>query len=886
MTTPSDPHDSGTLLESFLHTEGFDPDPFQLESFTALDAGRNLLVSAPTGSGKTLIGEYAAHRALSGGGRCFYTTPVKALSNQKFRQFRHRFGPENVGLLTGDHSIDADAPVVVMTTEVLRNMIYSGSSALHDLDCVVMDEIHYLGDRSRGVVWEEIILTLDPAVRLVGLSATLSNTEELGDWITEIRGDTAVVLSDHRPVPLAHMLYTDGDLVPIRAAADQRRRNRGGYHDERVAARPRAHWARRQDVIEKLDDEHLLPAIYFVFSRAGCDGAVSQMRRARLRLTTGEESRRIASHVDAACAQVPRHDLDALDFSAFRAGLVSGIAAHHAGMLPLFRTIVEELFSAGLIKVVFATETLALGIHMPARAVVLEKTTKFNGDTHAMLTSAEYSQITGRAGRRGIDTKGTAVVLDQPDLDLDALSALVDTPRFPLRSAFTPDYSMAVNLVEQLGVAEATSLIGRSFAQFQTDRTLVSRSRAVERRMDERDRMRADLEAAGGDSQLDEYMSLRADLTRLERSTEKATRDDRLESVRAAMLKQTAGSVITVGRKRFGMVATVLQVRTDIPADPALLCLTDTGWTGWLRQQDFAAPPVPVGRVDVPRGRRKLDGRAKRALVQRMEGLRGKARGRMKNAGGKPVRKDPRIASARRAVRQHPLHEDPRIDKLARLHERWARAATDVTALTAEVESDSDSLARRFRRIVGLLEHLGYLEERDGAIRATDAGRLLAGVHTEQDLFVAECLRRGVWVGLDPAGLAAVIATVVAHPRSDSAVREPSDETLRAALTETELVAADVAAIEKKHQLPSTPDLDAGLSPVLHHWVSGGALSSILAASWQEGVELTAGDFVRSARLVVDVLAQVGQVAEPELARTARSAVGSLRRGVVLDHMA
>ncbi|MFN7243914.1 MAG: DEAD/DEAH box helicase, partial [Dietzia cercidiphylli] len=471
-----------------------------------------------------------------------------------------------------------------------------------------------------------------------------------------------------------------------------------------------------------------------------------------------------------------------------------------------------------------------------------------------------------------------------PDLDLDALSALVDTPRFPLRSAFTPDYSMAVNLVEQLGVAEATSLIGRSFAQFQTDRTLVSRSRAVERRTDERDRIRADLEDAGGDRQLDEYMSLRADLGRLEKSTEKATRDDRLDSVRAAMLKQTAGSVITVGRKRFGMVATVLQVRTDIHADPALLCLTDTGWTGWLRQQDFAAPPVPVGRVDLPRGRRKLDGRAKRALVHRMEGLRGKARGRMKNAGGKPVRKDPRIAAARRAVRQHPLHDDPLVDSLARLHERWARAAADVAELTAEVESDSDSLARRFRRIVGLLEHLGYLEDREGEIRATDAGRLLAGVHTEQDLFVAECLRRGVWAGLDPAGLAAVIATVVAHPRSDAVVREPSDELLRAALAETELVAADVAATEKAHQLPSTPDLDAGLAPVLHHWVSGGALSSILAASWQEGVELTAGDFVRSARLVVDVLAQVGQVAEPDLARTARSAVGSLRRGVVLDH--
>ena len=886
MTTSSDAAGTPDTLETFLAGEGFTPDPFQLDSFAALDAGRNLLVSAPTGSGKTLVGEYAAFRALSSGGRCFYTTPIKALSNQKFRQFRERFGAENVGLLTGDHSIDADAPIVVMTTEVLRNMIYGGSSALHDLDCVVMDEIHYLGDRSRGVVWEEIILTLDPAVRLVGLSATLSNTDELGDWITEIRGDTAVVLSDHRPVPLAHMLYTDGDLIPVRAAADQQRRSRSGYHDERVASRQRAQWARRQDVIERLDDERLLPAIYFVFSRAGCDGAVAQMRRARLRLTTGEEARRIASHVDAACAQVPQHDLDALDYQAFRAGLVSGIAAHHAGMLPLFRTIVEELFSAGLIKVVFATETLALGIHMPARAVVLEKTTKYNGETHAMLTSAEYSQITGRAGRRGIDTKGTAVVLSQPDLDLDALSALVDTPRFPLRSAFAPDYSMAVNLVEQRGVEEATSLIGRSFAQFQTDRTLVSRSRAISRREDERDRMRASLVEAGGDEELDEYMAARAELSRLERKAEKSSKDDRLSAVRAGMLKQTAGSVITVGRKRFGMVATVLQVRTDIQSDPGLLCLTDTGWIGWLGQHDFAAPPIPVGRVDLPKGRRKLDSRAKRALVQRMEHLRGKAKARLKKSGDKPVRKDPRIAAARRTVRQHPLHDDPRIDKLARLHERWAKADADVRAMNAELDADADSLARRFRRIVELLDQLGYLEEVDGALRATDAGRLLAGIHTEQDLFVSECLRRGVWRGLDQAGLAAMVATVVAHPRTESAVREPSDEALRVALTETESVAKDVAGVERDHRLPTTPDLDAGLAPVMHHWVSGGALSSILAASWQEGVELTAGDFVRSARLVLDVLAQIGQVAEPELARTARSAVGALRRGVVLDHMA
>lgn len=398
--------------------------------------------------------------------------------------------------------------------------------------------------------------------------------------------------------------------------------------------------------------------------------------------------------------------------------------------------------------------------------------------------------------------------------------------------------------------------------------------------------MRATLVDAGGDEDLDSYMAVRAELSRLERKAEKSSRDDRLSAVRAAMLKQTAGSVITVGRKRFGMVAAVLQVRTDIQSDPALLCLTDTGWTGWLRQHDFSTPPVPVGRVDLPNGRRKLDGRAKRALILRMEHLRGKAKGRMKNVGGKPQRKDPRIAAARRALRAHPLHDDPRIDKLARLHERWAKADADVAALHTEIDADADSLARRFRRIVELLSQLGYLEEVEGALRATDAGRLLSGVHTEQDLFVAECLRRGVWRGLDAAGLSAVIATVVAHPRSESAMREPSDDTLRHALADTERVASDVAEIERAHHLPTTPDLDAGLAPVLHHWVSGGALSSILAASWQEGVDLTAGDFVRSARLVLDVLAQVGQVAEPELARTARSAVGSLRRGVVLDHMA
>ena len=497
MTTPP----SGPLLAGFTEQLPFRLDPFQRTACEALENGHGVLVCAPTGAGKTVVGEFAVHLALAAGRKCFYTTPIKALSNQKHNDLARRYGPEKIGLLTGDQSINGNADIVVMTTEVLRNMLYANSPTLQGLSHVVMDEVHFLADRMRGAVWEEVILHLPDDVLLVSLSATVSNAEEFGGWIQTVRGDTTVVVDEHRPVPLwQHVMVGKRvfDLFDYRATGGARKSGRELLVDpellrhisHRLEADRLADWQprgrgrnrgrpsiyrgpTRPDVIGILEREELLPAITFIFSRVGCDAAVKQCLRSSLRLTTNSERARIAEVIDRRCADLPEADLIILDYHEWREGLLRGLAAHHAGMLPVFRHTVEELFVAGLVKAVFATETLALGINMPARTVVLERLVKFNGEQHMPLTPGEYTQLTGRAGRRGIDVEGHAVVLWTPDVDPAEVAGLASTRTFPLRSSFAPSYNMTINLVHQMGPAQAHKLLESSFAQYQADRSVV-----------------------------------------------------------------------------------------------------------------------------------------------------------------------------------------------------------------------------------------------------------------------------------------------------------------------------------------------------------------------------------------------------------------------------
>src|ERR1700758_4078863 len=599
---------------------GFELDDFQVRALDAIDAGRSVLVAAPTGSGKTVVGEYAVDRALAGGNKAFYTTPLKALSNQKFGDLVKRYGNERVGLLTGDNSINGDAPVVVMTTEVLRNMLYTGSATLAGLGYVVLDEVHYLADSSRGAVWEEVIIHLPESVRVVALSATVSNAEEFGEWLDQVRGGTEVIVDEHRPVPLrqhvlaGHRLYdlfTDDEhtrVNPELLRVAQRdtwierkappRPGRGGRRPRRFAP------AYRPDVISRLDADGLLPAITFIFSRAGCDAAVEQCLAAGLRLTTPEEAEAIQQTAERRTADIPPEDLTVLGYGEWLDGLRRGIAAHHAGMLPAFKEVVEELFAAGLGRAVFATETLALGINMPARTVVIEKLDKWNGETHANLTAGEYTQLTGRAGRRGIDVEGHAVVLWQPGMDPGAVAGLASTRTYPLNSSFRPSYNMAVNLTGWAGRARASALLESSFAQFQADRGVVGLARQVRKNRQTMTELAASMTCEKGD--FAEYAQLRRTLSEREGDLSRARATSRRAQAARSLLELRPGDIIRVPGGRRAGLAIVLQpglypaAGNGRPAGPGPLVLTESRQVKRLAVADFPVPAEVIDKIRIP----------------------------------------------------------------------------------------------------------------------------------------------------------------------------------------------------------------------------------------------------------------------------------------------
>lgn len=533
-------------VRAFSEMYSFPFDDFQTQACEFLEEGHGVLVAAPTGAGKTIVGEFAAFLAIETGRRCFYTAPIKALSNQKYQDLKAMFGEEKVGLLTGDTNINSEAQVVVMTTEVLRNMLYASPGALHDLGFVVMDEVHYLADRFRGAVWEEVLIHLADSVQVVSLSATVSNAEEFGDWLQAVRGSTEVILSENRPVPLyQHVMFgnrlldlfgdngkVNQEILSLEKESARRVRTsnqRTGHKNrdwrDREAAHSGSRPLSRAEVIEKLNRAGMLPAITFIFSRAACAAAVKQCIDSGLVLTNAEERRAIREIAFAKTNHIPEEDLSVLGFHEWLDGLEKGIAAHHAGMLPTFKEAVEELFQKGLVRCVFATETLALGINMPARTVVLEKLSKWNGESHVTITPGEYTQLTGRAGRRGIDIEGNAVVIWNRDTDSASLAGLASTRTYPLRSSFKPTYNMTINLISQLGATRARTSLEASFAQYQADKAVVGLSRQIRKNEEAINSLRESVECHLGDFL--EYTEIKEELRDLEKSLSKNSKKKR-----------------------------------------------------------------------------------------------------------------------------------------------------------------------------------------------------------------------------------------------------------------------------------------------------------------------------------------------------------------------
>ncbi|MDT0322729.1 DEAD/DEAH box helicase [Streptomyces millisiae] len=906
-------------LGPFREMYDFDLDAFQIEACQALEAGKGVLVAAPTGSGKTIVGEFAVHLALAQGRKCFYTTPIKALSNQKFTDLVKRYGADRVGLLTGDNSVNSDAPVVVMTTEVLRNMLYAGSQALVGLGYVVMDEVHYLSDRFRGAVWEEVIIHLPESVTLVSLSATVSNAEEFGDWLDTVRGDTRVIVSEHRPVPLwqhvlagrrmydlfeesEHKREVNPDLLRVARLENTRSwgvrdRDRNGRDRRRAADRERERRQRsrvytpsRVEVIDRLDAEGLLPAITFIFSRAGCEAAVQQCLHAGLRLNDAPARARVREIVERRTAAIPDEDLHVLGYFEWLEGLERGIAAHHAGMLPTFKEIVEELFVRGLVKAVFATETLALGINMPARSVVLEKLVKWNGEQHADITPGEYTQLTGRAGRRGIDIEGHAVVLWQRGMDPGHVAGLAGTRTYPLRSSFKPSYNMAVNLVGQFGRHRSRELLETSFAQFQADRAVVGISRQVQRNETGLAGYREAMTCHLGDFQ--EYARLRHRLK--ERETELARQGvaQRRAAAASALEQLRPGDIIHVPTGKFAGLALVLD--PGVPAGrspghrgfehhdgPRPLVLTAERQVKRLASIDFPVPVEPFDRMRIPKSFNPRSPQSRRDLASALRSKAGHHEPRRHRRQRAAAADDAEIGRLRTAIRAHPCHGCAEREDHARWAERYYRLERDNRALQRRIEGRTNTIARTFDQVCALLTELDYLREDE----VTEHGRRLGRLYGELDLLASECLRERVWEGLGPEELAACASALVYEARSadDAPAPELPGGRCRQALGEMVRIWGRLDALEEEHRISQATGVgqrepDLGFAMPVFRWAHGLGLDEVL-----RDADMPAGDFVRWCKQVIDVLGQIAAAAPQDgtVPGNARKAVDALLRGVV-----
>ncbi|MGV8845422.1 DEAD/DEAH box helicase [Tessaracoccus sp.] len=911
--------DHSPHVAEFARDYTFGLDAYQIEGCEALAEGHGVLVAAPTGAGKTVVGEFAVWLAVQESRKCFYTTPIKALSNQKYHDLVERWGSERVGLLTGDSSVNPEAQIVVMTTEVLRNMIYAGSPTLNNLGFVVMDEVHYLADRFRGAVWEEVILGLASSVSIVALSATVSNVEDFGEWLRTVRGEFQVVLSERRPVPLfQHVLVgrklldlfdgvapTAQELPSARASRvnkellrvskgeasqvrDDSRNPRGrsgrgkphgggrgsgdfgGATHPRFAAKP----TRRDDMARVLSDASLLPAICFIFSRIGCDSAVKQLLNSGVQLTNRAEARALAEIADRHTASLSLPDLDALGYEDFRFALCAGVASHHAGQLPAFKAIVEEGFTSGALKLVFATETLALGINMPARTVVLEKLVKYNGEAHVDITPGEYTQLTGRAGRRGIDVEGHAVVLWQAGMDPRAVAGLASRRTYPLRSSFAPSYNMAVNLTSTLGRVRARELLNQSFAQFQTDKSVVTSSRVGRQLTEELAEAEQAIECHLGDFM--SYAVLRDEISALESSSAKQRRAQRTIDIADAISSLVPGDIIHVARQGWCVVLGLGQ-KVNRDSVPWVQVIAADHTMLRLQPHDIVDPPTPVARVRVPRRFSVRDRTERRALLSAMSNKLDAIDADEPDHTALPTDEAlvQRVSELRRELKAHPCHACEDRETHAVAAARVLRLQRDRIRTESDIATRTNSLGVQFDRVCGVLEELGYLDGDD----LTDAGRMLRRIYNELDLVAAECIRRDTFAGLDAPQLAAVLSTMLyeSRPSRDSMAPRMPDSASERAQSELRQVWREVGLLERKHRRDRGREPDIGFAEVAWRWASGQELAKVLAHG-----QLSAGDFVRWVRQVVDFAGQLAQAAGPgDLRRTCLSVVDSMRRGVV-----
>jgi len=852
------------LLQSFKARYPFRLDRFQLDAIAAIIDDKSVIVSAPTGSGKTLVAEFAIHTALARGRRIAYTTPLKALSNQKYADFCRQFGQDRVGILTGDVKVNTRAAVIVMTTEILRNMFYAGG--LDSLEFVVLDECHYMGDEGRGTVWEEIIVNAPKEVALVGLSATVRNIGEIADWISLVHRPIVPITHPHRSVPLQYLIadlsgeihtyesVRQGDVRLLGAERDGGQLDKGRWYTRRVVD-PTV-------MLDELESRGWLPAIYFIFSRAGCERAMETVLAEGKPLLTKSQQQQVDEAIREAVADNPTMAESPLNQTIFQA-LGMGVGLHHAGVLPSVKRLIELLFERGLCKVVFATETMSLGIHMPAKSVVLQSLTKRTDRGFRSLTHNELTQMAGRAGRRGIDPEGKCVMaLDVRD-GLEDMIRVVDGPPEPVLSQFKLGYSsVALLLATGQDMATIRRTVESSFGQYQNlkkIRGLEAEVAGLESAVEDGRRFAA---PCGDFSRIGRYRALRAQVEQQRMARGKGGRGGRsaadAEPGRLALVRRKSGAslglICGVDRRRHRVLITVL-----LPHG-----VTVQMKEGNMKKIFWQTPPLHLPRDWERRTRslsEQLEGLSIPVLVERERTL------------------GPEGTLASIECHRCPWGSQTRCDHawkgLEALEGRLGQKREMLDAF-------KNAYWQEFCRVVAVLERFGAVQ--DGKLLTK--GQLIAGLRHDNELLIAEVVDRGILEDTTLAEAAALCSCLIEESRSgDSAVARlflKKRPKLKRKLQDLEAVARTVLEVQHHHHLPMPVGISTGFMPSVFRWASG-------EDDWTGIVEESfgghEGDLIRAMRRLIDVLRQLGESPEvpPAVQAMLIRAARVVDRGIVLE---
>ncbi len=839
----------------------FELDQFQQQAIAALNVSRSVVVCAPTGSGKTLIGEYTIYRALSRNGRVFYTTPLKALSNQKLRDFREQFGADNVGLLTGDISINRDAPILVMTTEIFRNMLYGTpigevGTSLVGVEAVVLDECHYMNDRQRGTVWEESIIYCPPDVQLVALSATVANADQLTDWLNLVHGSTELIFSDFRPVPLQFYFGNPKGLFPLldhsHSQINPRLKPKGGKPKGGRPESPTITY-----VVSQLQQRDMLPAIYFIFSRRGCDKAVEEM--GELSLVNKREAAELKTRIDEFLSRNP---------DAGRAGQVEplyrGIAAHHAGILPAWKGFVEELFQMGLVKVVFATETLAAGINMPARTTVISTLSKRTDRGHRLLTASEFLQMAGRAGRRGMDATGYVVTLQTPFEGAKEAAYLATAGADPLVSQFTPNYGMVLNLLQTHTLTQARDLVERSFAQYLATLYLRPQQQAITDLTTELTKL--DIQLAPVDvGTLAAYEKLSERLKeerRILKILENQAEDRQASELVQVLPEVTVGTILYLKGK-------YVPVSSPVPAvlvtkekgrgqSPYLVCLSaDNRWyvvttADVVDLQGEVVEARAIASLELPPELVIKPGQVRRGTQETQAIAASLPRVAELMLAPEVLAQQQVVDAVRTQLDTHPIRQWGNPSNLLKRHRRRLALQEEINARQAEFREHQAHHWQEFLNLVEILRAFGCLED----VKPTRLGQAAAAIRADNELWLGLALMSGEFDDLAPHHLAAAMCALVTEtPRPDSWTNYSPAEQVIDALTGLKGMRRQLFQLQRRYQVALPVWLEYELTGIIEQWALGVEWTQLCA-----NTSLDEGDIVRLLRRTVDILSQIPHV--------------------------